>query len=136
MPPHDEREYYERIYKVIEQIPRGKVATYGDIASIVGDGCDARIVGHALGALGPRSVQVPWQRVIGRTGRITTSGLHQRDKLEAEGVGFDERGYVLMDRFHWAGPDEEWVRAHGFQKLSKEKEGGGEDAPDTQLSLF
>ncbi len=134
MTPRDEREYYERIYKVVEQIPRGKVATYGDIAAIVGEGCDARIVGHALGALGPRSVEVPWQRVIGRNGRITTSGLHQRDKLEAEGVGFDERGYALMEPFHWEGPSEEWGRAHGFQPLPREE--GGEQVPDTQLRLF
>jgi methylated-DNA-protein-cysteine methyltransferase related protein len=134
MPSTDERDYYERIYQVVEQIPRGLVATYGDVSTIVGDGCDARIVGHALGALGPRSVKVPWQRVVGRNGKITTSGLHQRDKLEAEGVAFNERGFVLMDRFAWAGPSEEWARAHGFQVLPKE--GAGEAVPDSQLSLF
>lgn len=133
MPPNDERDYFERIYTVVNQIPRGQVATYGDVAAIVGDGCDARIVGHAMGALGPRSVQVAWQRVIGRNGRITTSGLHQPDKLAAEGVEFDERGYVIMQRFHWAGPTEEWARAHGFQMLPK---GGAEEAPDNQLRLF
>ena len=103
MPPSDERDYYEHIYKVVNQIPRGMVATYGDVAAVVGDGCDGRIVGHALGALGPRSVQVAWQRVIGQNGQITTRNLHQPDKLAAEGVEFDERGYVLMDRFHWPG---------------------------------
>jgi methylated-DNA-protein-cysteine methyltransferase-like protein len=134
MPPSDEREYYERIYKVVNQIPRGQVATYGDVAAIVGDGCNGRIVGHALGALGSRSVQVAWQRVIGRNGRITTSGLHQPDKLAAEGVEFDERGYVLMERFHWAGPSPDWAQAHGFQQLPKG--GAAEDAPDNQLRLF
>lgn len=134
MPPADESEYYERIYKVVNQIPRGQVATYGDVAAIVGDGCDGRIVGHALGALGPRSVQVAWQRVIGRNGKITTSGLHQPDKLAVEGVEFDERGYVLMNRFHWAGPTEEWAQTNGFQVLPKG--GAADEAPDNQLRLF
>jgi methylated-DNA-protein-cysteine methyltransferase-like protein len=133
MPPSDERDYYERIYKVVNQIPRGQVATYGDIAAIVGDGCDGRIVGHALGALGANSMKVAWQRVIGRNGKITTSGLHQPDKLAAEGVKFDERGYVLMSQFHWAGPSEEWAKANGFQLLPK---GGASEEPDNQLSLF
>ncbi|MDC0708533.1 MGMT family protein [Stigmatella sp. ncwal1] len=130
----DERGYYERIYKVVEQVPAGKVTTYGDVAAIVAEGCDARIVGHAMGALGARSVEVPWQRVIGRTGRITTSGLHQRDRLEAEGIGFDERGYVLMERFRWAGPSPEWAQAHGFKQLSEAE--AAEEAPDSQLRLF
>lgn len=132
MPPSDERDYYERIYKVVEQIPHGKVLTYGDVAAIVGDGCDARIVGHAMGALGPRSAQVPWQRVIGRNGRITTSGLHQPDRLQAEGIELDERGYVLMNRFHWDGPSPEWAKAHGFQTLAEAETA----APDSQLRLF
>ncbi|SEU33737.1 MGMT family protein [Stigmatella erecta] len=131
----DERGYYERIYKVVQQVPPGKVTTYGDVAAIVAEGCDARIVGHAMGALGPRSVEVPWQRVIGRTGRITTSGLHQRDKLEAEGIGFDERGYALMERFRWEGPSAEWAQANGCKTLSSEA-AAEEEAPDSQLRLF
>ncbi|QSQ26817.1 MGMT family protein [Pyxidicoccus parkwayensis] len=130
--PRDEREYFERIYTASEQVPSGKVATYGDIATIVGDGCDARIVGHALGALGARAETVPWQRIINRTGGISTSGYSQRELLEAEGVAFDERGHVRMDAHHWTGPSEEWARAHGFQTLPKRP--GSE--PDAQLRLF
>lgn len=132
MSGHDEREYYERIYTVVEQVPRGQVATYGDIATIVGGGCDARIVGHALGALGPRARTVPWQRIINRTGRISTSGVHQRELLEAEGVEFDTKGHALLERFQWPGPNEEWARARGFQPLPK----GDPGAPDPQLRLF
>ncbi|MDY7224922.1 MGMT family protein [Hyalangium rubrum] len=136
MQPQDER-HYERIYQVISQVPKGKVATYGDVATIVGDGCEAATVGQALGALGPRSVQVPWQRVIGRRGdkgRVTTSGLHQRDKLEAEGVEFDDRGLVDLGKFRWTGPSEDWARSHGFQMLPKEE--GAPAVPDSQLRLF
>lgn len=132
MAGQDEREYYERIYTVVEQVPRGQVATYGDIATIVGGRCDARIVGHALGALGPRARTVPWQRVINRTGRISTSGVHQRELLEAEGVEFDDQGHALLERFQWAGPSEEWARARGFQPLPKRDA----EAPSPQLRLF
>lgn len=132
MSGRDEREYYERIYTVVEQVPRGQVATYGDIATIVGDGCDARFVGHALGALGPRSKTVPWQRVLSRTGRISTSGFNQRELLEAEGVEFDAKGHALLERFQWAGPTEEWARARGFQPLPK----AASSAPSPQLRLF
>jgi methylated-DNA-protein-cysteine methyltransferase-like protein len=132
MPEKDERAYYERIYTVVEQVPRGRVASYGDIAAIVGDGCDARIVGHALGALGPRAAKVPWQRIINHTGRISTSGLRQREQLEAEGVEFDAKGYALMERFHWEGPSEEWAKARGFHPLPKPEA----ERPAPQLRLF
>jgi len=128
--PRDEHEYYERIYTVVEQVPPGKVATYGDVAAIVGDGCDARIVGHALGALGARRAEtVPWQRIINRTGGISTSGHGQRELLQAEGVTFDEKGHARMDAHHWSGPPEAWARAHGFQPLPQRP-------PRAQLTLF
>ncbi|MBZ4398156.1 MGMT family protein [Myxococcus sp. MISCRS1] len=116
-PARDERDYFERIYTVVQAVPSGKVATYGDIATIVGDGCDARVVGHALGALGARSATVPWQRIINRTGGISLTGHGQKELLEAEGVGFDERGQARMDLHHWSGPSEDWARARGFQPL-------------------
>ncbi|WP_095958820.1 MGMT family protein [Corallococcus macrosporus] len=130
--PRDERDSFERIYAVTAQVPRGQVATYGDIAVIVGDGCDARVVGHALGALGARADSVPWQRVINRTGGISTSGYGQREALEAEGVDFDEHGHVRMEAHHWTGPAEAWVRAHGFQPLPPR----AAKRTDAQLNLF
>jgi len=131
-PTRDERDYYERIYTVTCQVPHGQVATYGDIATIVGEGCDARVVGHALGALGARADRVPWQRVINRTGGISTSGFGQRGALEAEGVTFDDHGHVRMDSHHWTGPTEEWARAHGFQPLPPR----AAKPADAQLRLF
>ena len=75
----------ERIYEVVGQVPRGTVATYGDIAAIVGDGCDARTVGYALNDL-PKASEgaVPWQRVINSMGGISTRGPLQRRLLEDE----------------------------------------------------
>lgn len=108
---------YERIYAVVRQIPSGKVATYGQIAAIVG-GCTARMVGYAMAAL-PFGVDVPWQRVINVQGKISPrgagdGGLQQRQLLEAEGVNFDAAGRVDFSQVGWQGPDWEWLDQNGF----------------------
>lgn len=97
---------YERIYRVVRQIPRGKVATYGQIAKIV-DRCTARMVGYAMAALRGRT-DVPWQRVINSKGEISTrsrgDGAHrQRKLLEREGIHFDSRGRVNLRKGRWGG---------------------------------
>src|SRR4051812_39368151 len=109
---------YDKIYNVVAQVPSGTVATYGDIATIIGGGCDARTVGTALGEIPKeRIATVPWQRVINREGAISTRGLHQRQLLEAEGVTFDARDRAPLVRFRWAGPSAEWATAHGVNTL-------------------
>lgn len=121
---------YERIYLVAEQIPFGAVASYGDVAAVVGGGCEARVVGDALGSMPEAwAARVPWQRIVSRTGAISTRGLQQRELLEREGVPFDDAGNVVMVRCRWAGPDAAWAAAHGFQILPPR-----DDAE--QLSLF
>jgi methylated-DNA-protein-cysteine methyltransferase related protein len=125
-----ERALYERIYAVVRQVPAGRLASYGDVATVVGGGCDARTVGYALGAIpaGQEAV-IPWQRVVNREGAISTRGLEQRRLLEEEGVEFDAQGRAPMARFRWEGPDAEWATAHGFHTLPPREEG-------EQLSLF
>jgi methylated-DNA-protein-cysteine methyltransferase-like protein len=96
---------YERIYRVVRQIPRGKVATYGQVAKIV-DRCTARMVGYAMAALCGRT-DVPWQRVINSKGGISTrsrgdGALRQRKLLEREGIHFDSRGRVNLRKVGWA----------------------------------
>jgi methylated-DNA-protein-cysteine methyltransferase-like protein len=108
---------YERIYVVVRQIPYGQVATYGQIAAIVG-GCTARMVGYAMAAL-PFGTDVPWQRVINRQGKISPrsggqGGALQRQLLEEEGVQFDSQGRVDFNQVGWFGPDWEWLEQHGF----------------------
>jgi methylated-DNA-protein-cysteine methyltransferase-like protein len=120
---------YEKIYTVAEQIPHGMVATYGDIAAIVGGGCDARTVGYALNEIPADRPTVPWQRIINRQGGISTRGLAQRELLEAEGVVFDTQDRVIMVRFRWDGPSAEWAAANGFNTLPPR-----DDAE--QLSMF
>lgn len=128
--PEDLPALYERIYLVVRQIPAGAVSSYGDVAVVVGGGCDGRIVGQALGALGDRDEAMPWQRVVSRDGTISTRGLRQRELLEAEGVAFDAQGRVLMARHRWRGPDPEWAAANRFNPLPPRP-----DEPE-QLALF
>ncbi|HSD84816.1 MAG TPA: MGMT family protein [Anaerolineae bacterium] len=83
---------FPRVYDIVRQVPRGKVTTYGDVAQLAGQGCDARIVGYAM-AVCPNDV--PWQRVINAQGKISLRGENsekQRLRLESEGIVFDARG--------------------------------------------
>lgn len=104
--------FFEQVYRLVRQIPPGKVTSYGAIARMLGNPRAARTVGWALHSLPPsvppdeRGGDVPWQRVVNSQGRISTSCLEhggglQRALLEAEGVEFDERGYMDWARFGW-----------------------------------
>ncbi len=111
---------YDRIYAVVRKIPAGKVATYGQIATMVGR-CTPRMVGYAMAAL-PFETDVPWQRVINRQGKVSprTSGhgsSHQQQFLEAEGVTFDEDQRIDLEKFGWQGPDWEWLEEHGMYPI-------------------
>ena len=120
---------YPRIYAIVGRIPRGRVATYGQIAAIEGSS-SARMVGYAMAAL-PRSDRtVPWQRVLNRTGAVSErSGgggtSRQRRALEAEGVIFDAAGRVDFDAVGWDGPDIDWIEQHGFQPAPRPRSTGG-----------
>ena len=105
---------YERVLEVVRQIPRGRVATYGQIAQIVG-GCTPRMVGFCLASLGrypdDQRPDVPWQRVINAHGKISPRGeglgaLLQRELLEQEGVEFSDTDRVSFRRFGWLDPYE------------------------------
>lgn len=128
-------ELYKRIYQVVRQVPLGKVATYGQIAAIVGPPCEARTVGYAMAALRwPRAEPpVPWQRVINARGMVSTRGHDQQQILESEGVVFDERGRTDLARFGWQGPDPAWAQVHGFHVVPAVKK---DDEDASQLTLF
>ena len=98
---------YARIYEVVRLIPPGQVATYGQIAALVG--CRPRQVGYAMAAL-PAGSDVPWARVLNSRGEVSLPGAggdEQRALLAAEGVVFDARGRTSLKRFGWGGPDVE-----------------------------
>ena len=97
---------YQKIHQIISLIPSGKVATYGQIAEIVG-GCTARMVGYAASAV-PQYSDIPWQRVINYKGGISqrrcgSGGLLQQKLLEAEGIEFDQYGRTNLEHFRWKG---------------------------------
>ncbi len=97
---------YQRIYGVVRQVPPGRVATYGQIARMVGR-CTARVVGYALAAL-PEESTVPWQRVINSQGTISPrvggdGSVRQRKLLESEGMSFDRQGRVDFKKAGWGG---------------------------------
>ena len=93
---------FDRIYKLVKHIPRGKVATYGQIAGALGMPRGARTVGWAMHDC---PADVPWHRVINAQGRISarpTPGYHlQRARLKAEGIRFDKQGRIDLERYGW-----------------------------------
>jgi len=98
---------YKRIYAVVKRIPRGRVATYGQVATLAGLDGHARQAGYALHSL-PDGSDVPWHRVINAKGEISprnSSDSHelQRMLLEEEGIVFSVDGKIALDRFRWKG---------------------------------
>jgi methylated-DNA-protein-cysteine methyltransferase related protein len=96
---------YQRIYAVVSRIPQGRVATYGQVASLAGLAGHARQVGYALHAL-PDETAVPWHRVVNASGGISLRSmpggeLVQRGLLEREGIRLDPRGRVPLARVRW-----------------------------------
>ncbi|MCH7958552.1 MAG: methylated-DNA--[protein]-cysteine S-methyltransferase [Candidatus Hydrogenedentes bacterium] len=95
--------FYDAVYRVVRKIPRGRVMTYGQIATILGAPRAARAVGYAMRA-SPK--KVPWQRVINRMGQISARGdverpIIQQQMLEAEGVVFDDTESCDLGRYRW-----------------------------------
>jgi methylated-DNA-protein-cysteine methyltransferase-like protein len=88
----------------VRRIPRGKVATYGQISMLIGRRLTPVGVGWAIRAAGERAI--PWQRVVNGRGGISTDKQHpglQRALLEAEGVRFDRDGLIDLARHGWRG---------------------------------
>lgn len=98
--------FYEAVYALVREVPRGRVMTYGQIATILGSPSAAKAVGNALHLLGPREADVPWQRVINHRGGISGRGDYDRaDRqlalLEAEGVVFRSDGTCDLRTYRW-----------------------------------
>lgn len=98
-----DRDY--RVYAAVNQIPFGRVATYGQIAEMAGLSGMARQVGYVLFDV-PTDSAIPWHRVINARGEISARSMPgaengQRLRLEQEGVKFDEHGRVSLRLFGW-----------------------------------
>lgn len=97
--------FFEDVYKVVEQIPAGKVATYGQIAKSLGEPRKSKIVGWALHS-NPYRGTVPCHRVVNRFGELSGSfafgGLEMQKKLlENEGIIFSENGKIDLKEYLW-----------------------------------
>jgi len=114
--PPNQQTYYEEVWMIVRKIPRGKVATYGQIAKMIPppNGVDI----EAYKAFAPRWVgrrmahcpdDVPWQRVINSKGEISerAGAEKQRQLLEGEGVKFDAKDKVDLKKFGWNGSNDD-----------------------------
>lgn len=113
-PPNQEA-YYEQVWQIVRQVPRGSVVTYGQVAQMIAvpEGVDAqtyqafgsRWVGTAMGA---SPDDVPWQRVVNSQGKISygRGERKQRELLEAEGVVF-VKDKIDLKVYQWQGPGSE-----------------------------
>ena len=89
-----------QILSVVEEIPAGKVATYGQIARLIGRERNARLVGRVLSVAGAYG-EYPCHRVVNHAGRTAPSWIEQRLLLEREGVAFRADGRVNLTLHRW-----------------------------------
>jgi methylated-DNA-protein-cysteine methyltransferase-like protein len=116
--------FYERVYAIVRQIPKGQVTSYGRIAEMLGASGAARQVGYAMSALKNRAddpgyANVPWQRVVNHEGRITIKGsehgrLYQAELLREEGVEVSQELKIDLDQYLWEG-----LLPHEVQEITK-----------------
>jgi methylated-DNA-protein-cysteine methyltransferase-like protein len=113
--PPNQQAYYEQVWILVRQIPRGKVTTYGNLAKMLPPPQGVEI--EAYKAFGPRWVggamancpdDVPWQRVINSKGEISQrpGAGRQKELLLEEGVVFNEKGRIDLKKYAWGGPGE------------------------------
>lgn len=128
------RELYRRIYEVVREIPKGTVATYGQVAELAGIPGGARVAGAAMKTSTPAD-RLPWQRVIGKAGKLRGRiAIHdpvgaavQRQLLEDEGVSVGDTGLVALDVYGWLAP----ARVRGPKKQTARADGPRERARGT-----
>ncbi len=98
---------FERIYDVVRQIPKGKVATYGQVAALAGNKRWARVVGYALHA-NPDEKGIPCYRVVTKDGNVSKAFVfggenRQVELLKNDGIEFVD-GHVNMEKYQWFTP--------------------------------
>lgn len=97
--------FFEDVYNIVKQIPKGKVATYGQIAKILGSPKKSKVVGWALHK-NPYYGKVPCHRVVDRNGSLSGSfafggELMQKKLLEDEGIIIDKNGKINLEKYQW-----------------------------------
>lgn len=112
-PKKSAREFADRVYWLVSQIPSGAVATYGQIATYAGSPRAARAVGNLMRESFRNRRPVPWQRVINAQGGISSRGETGRAELQyellvSEGIEFDENRHCDLSRFRWEPGEPFW----------------------------
>ncbi|WP_052128534.1 MGMT family protein [Neosynechococcus sphagnicola] len=135
---------YDAIYAVVRQIPRGNIATYGQVATLTGLPGQARLVGYALFRINITTTDVPWHRVINVQGKISASPWRysadtlQRSLLEQEGVEFDSRGRVSFTQYLWQplpipkSPACQSIDSHRYKALGDD---GSDNLPESAFTV-
>ncbi|MFB6263223.1 MAG: MGMT family protein [Bradymonadaceae bacterium] len=98
--------FKDRVYWLVRQIPRGRVANYGQIALYAGSPRAARAVGRLMKSSVREDVPLPWHRVVNAQGGISIRGggaraREQRRRLEDEGIAFDDHGRIDLAEYRW-----------------------------------
>lgn len=98
------KDFFDRVYAIVEKIPYGKVSTYGHIAEVCGIKSSARTVGWALN--GAKDSGLPCHRVVNRFGALTGklhfgSSFLMEELLRSEGIEFDKNGNVVIEKYLW-----------------------------------
>ena len=101
------KDFFNSVYKIVAEIPEGKVATYGQIAAMLGQPRSARVVGWAMKAA-PEHLHLPCHRVVNRLGEMSPNYAFgsedvQRGMLSSEGITFKEDGCIDMKKHLWKG---------------------------------
>jgi methylated-DNA-protein-cysteine methyltransferase-like protein len=123
----------QRVYAAVARIPAGQLATYGQIAELIGAWGCARQVGWALRRL-PLPSAIPWHRVVNAAGRIAMtpsregSDWIQRELLIAEGIPVDLEGRLPLARFRWR-PPHPWEEGRSWENGCPGEERPAEASP-------
>ncbi|MCD7123529.1 MGMT family protein [Limosilactobacillus caviae] len=97
-----DEQFVHAVLNIVDIIPNGRVATYGQIARIIGRPRNARLVGKVLGKFGGRGHH-PCHRVVTANGRLVPGWFDQRPMLLAEGIPFKDENHVDIKRCYWRG---------------------------------
>lgn len=97
-------EFYNEVYEIVKQIPKGKVTTYGTIARILGQPQRSRMVGQAM-HYASFFTDAPCHRVVNSQGRMAPCWREQSALLKKEGVRIKENGCADLKTYLWEGPD-------------------------------
>ena len=110
MSPDQETSFKDKVVQIIQQIPYGKVTTYGTVATLAGSPRSAREVGYLLHSL-TQKYNLPWQRVINKKGYISIRGDDvnmknlQKKLLEEEGVEVTDDFMIDLEKYGWNGDE-------------------------------